>query len=359
MKELSIQTTQPYPIYFSKNLLNDSSFAEFLRQKKSRLAIITDSNLENSIAAQVVNYLRKHQMLVEIFSFPAGETNKTRETKQALEDHLCNKKFSRDTCIIAVGGGVVTDMAGFVAATYCRGVDVIYIPTSLLAMVDASIGGKTGVNTPYGKNLIGCFYQPKAVFIDIGFLKTLPEIEFKNGYVEILKHMLIADAALFAQQHIVDIEVLIFQSCAIKKHIVEQDEREQSLRALLNFGHTIGHAIEVLENYEIRHGEAVAIGIMLESYLSYRMDFLTRVDFDKIVTAVKAIKLPLATKAFQDREKFKIVLKMDKKSQAQQAKYVLLDAIGIPHNENGTYTMPVPEHILDEAFDWFEERLAK
>jgi 3-dehydroquinate synthase len=354
MKELSIKTNQSYSIYFIENLLDDSNFAEFLRQKKSRLAIITDSNLENLIAAQVVNYLHKHQMFVEVFSFPAGESYKTRETKQALEDQLCNKKFSRDTCIIAVGGGVVTDMAGFLAATYCRGVDAVYIPTSLLAMVDASIGGKTAVNTPYGKNLIGCFYQPKAVFIDVNFLKTLSAAEFKNGYVEILKHLLIADAALFDRQHTFDMGELIFQSCAIKKHIVEQDEREQSLRALLNFGHTIGHAIEVIDNYQIRHGEAVAIGIMLESYLSYKMGFLSQGDFDKIIVAVKTIQLPMITKAFQDREKFKAALKMDKKAQAQQARYVLLDAVGVPHVDNGTYTMPVPEPILDEAFDWFE-----
>src|SRR3989338_2669494 len=166
MKTLTIDLQPTYSIYFMDDLLQEKTFADFLHARAEQLVIITDSHLKDTWAKKVQSYVQQHQLNAELLYFPAGEASKTRETKQALEDQLLAKYYGRDTCLIAVGGGVVTDMTGFIAATYCRGISAVYLPTSLLAMVDASIGGKTGVNTPFAKNRIGCFYQPKAVFID-------------------------------------------------------------------------------------------------------------------------------------------------------------------------------------------------
>ena len=189
MKTIEIKLGQHYPIYLDDGLLKRAHLADYCKALAKRVVIITDSHLQYNHAKTVQDYLLQYKVMTELLVMPAGETYKTRETKEILENNLLAKNYGRDTCLIAVGGGgVVSDMTGFLAATYCRGIDVIYVPTTLLSMVDASIGGKTGVNTPHGKNLIGCFYQPRAVFIDTAMLKTLPEREFRSGMVEIIKH---------------------------------------------------------------------------------------------------------------------------------------------------------------------------
>ena len=240
-----------------------------------------------------------------LFSFSNGEQYKTRETKEILENQLFEKGLGRDTCVIALGGGVVTDIAGYVAATYCRGIPHVMFPTSLLGMVDASIGGKTSVNVPYGKNMVGCIYQPRKVVIDLSTLISLPKKEFANGVVEMIKHGLIADCKLFEdlEKHsdellalnAVKLEQTIFESCRIKKEIVEQDEKENGKRRLLNFGHTIGHALERLTHYSLSHGEAVAIGLLVESYLSVRLGILDQKSFERIKKILLQYGLPLCT----------------------------------------------------------------
>jgi 3-dehydroquinate synthase len=360
MTFLTVNLQPAYKIFFVSS--KSKQLVEFLRAQKKRLVIITDDHLKNSIAASLQNYLAAQNLSVDLLSFPAGERHKTRETKALLEDQLLQKNYSRDTCLIAVGGGIVTDLSGFIAATYCRGISAVYVPTTLLAMVDASIGGKTAVDTPYGKNMIGCFYQPSAVFIDCEYLNSLSDAEFNNGLVEAIKHGLIADSNLFNEivtnaslikSRSADyLRSLIFTSCAIKKNFVEQDEHDLNRRNLLNFGHTIGHAIETLENYQIRHGEAVAIGIIVESYLSLRLGFLKQNDLNKIIALFKDYQLPLRTQAFNESAAFKSVLINDKKSQAQTARFVLLDAIGTAHGENNQYTFTIAESLLDEALQW-------
>ena len=225
-----------------------------------------------------------------LFSFPNGEQHKSRATKEKLEDQLFEKELGRDICVIALGGGVTTDLGGYLAATYCRGVPLVMMPTSLLGMVDASIGGKTGVNTPYGKNLVGSIYQPKKVLIDPATLQSLPLKELRNGIVEMIKHGLILDRDYFTylNEHAdqlleLDLSILekaIFESCRIKREIVEQDDRESGKRNLLNFGHTVGHALENLTHYSLAHGEAVAIGILVESHLAVQLGHLNSNDFD-------------------------------------------------------------------------------
>ena len=340
----------------ANGLLSSKLLKDYCVSLDRRLVIITDSNLEKSYGKKIKQYFADVELLV----FPAGEQYKTRETKQHLEDQLLSKKYGRDTCIIAFGGGVVLDLVGYLAATYCRGVKVIYLPTTLLAMVDASIGGKTGVNTPFGKNLIGTITQPEAVFMDLDVLITLPEREWRNGIVEIIKHALIADASLFAHLQnttpIINAD-LIYKNCMIKQSIVSQDEHEKGMRQLLNFGHTIGHAIEHIENYNITHGEAVAIGMLVESYLSVKAGHLSESVLESLHQLLLKFKLPLKTMAFNDREVFHASLMLDKKSIKSVPKFVLLADIGVPYCQEDIFTHTVLQEDLDEALDFIAVRI--
>lgn len=361
-------------LYIGNDLLH-IQLAEYCHTLKKRFVIITDNIVQDIIARNIQENLEKAGISVALFSFPAGEIHKTRETKQSLEDQLLNKHYGRDTCLIAVGGGVVTDLAGFLAATYCRGIPCIYVPTTLLAMVDASIGGKTGVNTPHGKNLIGSFHQPQAIFVDTQTLKTLPEKEWRNGMAEIIKHALIADATLFDlliknaswlssyprsfnPETLALIINIIYQSCSIKKNIVDQDEKEKSIRELLNYGHTIGHAIEKVENYEISHGEAVAIGLLVEAYLSIQCGFLAQDALIAIEHLLQTYHLPLQTKAFFNKTLFLSALKMDKKSKAKKTHFVLLDNIGKAHVADNIYSFPVESRIVEQILEWAKKRFS-
>ena len=229
-------------------------------------------------------------------------------------------------------------------------------------MVDASIGGKTGVNTPQGKNLIGTFTQPHAVFMDINTLHTLSDHEWRSGMVEMIKHSIIADASLFLklQQtaptlkrgHSDLLIEMIYQSCLIKKAIVEQDETEQGQRQLLNFGHTIGHAIEILEQYRLSHGEAVAIGMLVEAYLAVQQGYLS----PSVVSAIQDLcldcGLPLKTSVFNNKAAFLNALVLDKKTLRSVPRFVLLNNIGDPHHENALWSFKVAPNLLDKALDW-------
>jgi 3-dehydroquinate synthase len=320
----------------------------------------------NTLGQELKAQLEASNLSVELLCIKAGEKNKTREAKQQLEDALLDKKLGRDTFLIALGGGVVTDLVGFVAATYCRGIPVMYLPTTLLAMVDASIGGKTGVDTPFGKNLIGLFYQPEAVFMDLNVLSTLPNNEWSNGVVEILKHGLIRDKELFQHlqkntltlhnpEHLVEI---IYQSCLIKKEIIEQDEQDLGLRQLLNFGHTIGHAIERLEQFKISHGEAVAIGMLVEAHLATLVGVLDLAIVKEIELTLQQYELPLKTAAFNDKVAFKQALELDKKAANSQVYFVLLSGIGTTHSKQNKHVFSVDASCLDQSLRWAYKKFA-
>ncbi len=274
-----------YEIEIRNGLLeNPHLIIPFIKNLGSKIAIITNDKLSALYGEKFQKALLRYNLETHLLVFKDGEQHKSRQTKEYLEDLMFEQSLGRDTCIVALGGGVVLDMGGYVAATYCRGIPLVMIPTSLLAMVDACIGGKTGVNVPSGKNLVGCIYQPKKIYIDSKFLSTLPLDERRNGIVEMIKHGVIADLTFFEflETHTDQllalnpefIDQVILQSCLIKKEIVEQDEREIGKRRLLNFGHTIGHALEKLHHYLLPHGEAVAIGMLVESYLAYLMGHL-------------------------------------------------------------------------------------
>ena len=342
--------------------------AHFLKPLGSRFAIITDDTIAPLYGVQLQQYLASAGLEVHLFSFPCGEPYKTRDTKELLENQLFEKGLGRDTCVIALGGGVVTDLAGYLAATYCRGVPLVMIPTSLLGMVDASIGGKTGVNVPYGKNMLGCIYPPKKVIVDLTTLKSLSKSELANGVVEMIKHGLIADYSLFEdlEKHpdqlvALDPSVLqrvIFASCRIKKEIVEQDEKERGKRHLLNFGHTIGHVLERLTHYSLSHGEAVAIGLLVESYLSLKQGALDQTAFARIKRILVQYGLSLQLPARFPIQNLLEAMALDKKSLRGQPRFVMIDAIGSPLiYEDSSYCTHIEESALRNALQWMNDAL--
>ena len=346
-------------VLIGDQLLFGGPLVESLLACKRRVALITDSNVEKVVARRLYEYLQDLGIEVSFISFPAGERNKSRETKQMIEDQLLARRLGRDSLILAVGGGVVCDMAGFVAATYARGVPLVFVPTTLLAMVDASIGGKTAVNTPQGKNLIGAFYPAKEVMIDISLLKTLPEREKLSGCSEIIKMGLVGSKELFylmseqSDQWKEDdphfwMRVLKL-SCDVKREIVQGDPRERGWRRILNFGHTIGHAIELLEGYEISHGEAVAVGMAVESFLSVKMGLFPFEKWDEVIEVLKKYPFSLTLSSSLEYDTLIDVLSTDKKALANQARFVLLKSIGMAARFNGAYCSVVEPEMLQES----------
>jgi 3-dehydroquinate synthase len=355
--QLQVNTQDKYQIDFVQDLLNTDVLVDYCKKIANKLVIITDDTVAKMYGEKIKTVLAKTGSPVYLLSFPAGEAHKTRETKAMLEDKMLAHQCMRDTCVIALGGGIVTDVAGFVAATYCRGIPVIYIPTTLLAMVDASIGGKTGINTPKGKNLIGTFTQPTRVYIDVDFLETLPVEEFNNGVVELIKHAVIADKKLFDElaenplsvHNKSELQDMIYRSCDIKRRIVEQDPEEKNMRQLLNFGHTVGHALEAATDYQIRHGEAVALGMIIESYFSAELGLLDPAITDKITQALCAYALPLSVPETLNPEELMTYFKMDKKNLNREVYCVLLEGLGKPYVLEAAYAHPIGEDLLQQG----------
>jgi 3-dehydroquinate synthase len=313
-----------------------------------RIAVITDSNVGPLHAKRMTQALGDR---AQLFTIEAGEAAKTRETWIRLTDELLGAGFGRDTTIVAVGGGVVGDLAGFVAATYMRGVAFVQVPTSLLAMIDASIGGKTGVDTPAGKNLVGAFYRPALVVIDPQTLATLPANHFRGGLAEALKHGVIADAEYFgevaaARDSTVGDEKalcrLIAESVRIKSGIVARDEREAGIRKVLNLGHTIGHAVESVSGYSLLHGEAVAIGMRLEALLAERLGIAVSGTARKIREALGGIGLPTNMPSL-DRQKVLEATRSDKKARGGRVQYALPARVGAMAGESQGWSTPVDD----------------
>lgn len=354
-----------YEIEIGNGVLNFQ--AQYLSPLASKFAIITDDQIAPLYGEQLKKSLSDSGLEAYLFSFPNGEQYKTRATKEFLENSLFEEGLGRDTCLIALGGGVVTDLTGYIAATYCRGVPLVMMPTSLLGMVDASIGGKTGVNVPYGKNMLGCIYQPKKVIIDLSTLKSLSKKELANGVVEMIKHGIIADSKLFEDLEkyaerllALDSNVMekaIFESCRIKKEIVEQDEKEKGKRSLLNFGHTVGHALECLTNYSISHGEAIAIGLIVESYISLKLGILDQYSFDRIKKILIQYDLSLQLPYRLPIETILNAMVLDKKSLRGQPRFVTIDGIGSPKIYGLNYCIHIDEILIKNALEWMNDNL--
>ena len=315
-----------------------------------RIAIITDEHVDHLYARRIATQLAG----AEIFVISAGEAAKTRDTWAKVTDDMLAAGLSRDTLIVAVGGGVVGDLAGFVASTYMRGIPFVQIPTTLLAMIDASVGGKTGVDTPAGKNLVGAFHQPSLVIADPTVLATLPANHFRAGLAEALKHGVIADAGYFERiaasrestaRDERTLTGLIAESVRIKASVVARDERESGLRKVLNFGHTIGHAIESVSNYKLLHGEAVAIGMSLESVLAERLGVAKTGTSDAIRDALNGIGLPTMFPAL-DRDAVLAATKSDKKARAGRVEYALPSRVGGMAGEANGWSIAVEDDAV-------------
>ena len=303
-----------------------------------RFALITDSNVEKLYAEAIRDKLLEADFEGEIFAFPAGEKNKTRETKAALEDRMLEAGYRRDCFVLAVGGGVVSDLAGFLAGTYGRGVPFINYATTLLAAADASVGGKTAVDTPLATNLIGLFNQPKKVYIDIDCWSTLHAREISSGLAETVKHACLADEAFFEylEAHMDGIlqnepkacERMAQWNCEIKYQVVMKDEREAGLREVLNLGHTVGRAIETLSEYRLLHGEAVSIGLTAACALSVQMGYMTEEEKDRVRDLLVRAGLPVGIPGYIDREALVQKLYTDKKVRNGRLRFVIPKGIG-------------------------------
>jgi 3-dehydroquinate synthase len=304
----------------------------------SKYFVITDTNVAKLYGKMLVQTLSQYTSNSKLLSIPAGERSKNRKVKEQLENQLLSLKAGRDSVIIALGGGMIGDLAGFVAATLHRGVPYVQIPTTLLAQVDSSIGGKVAVDHPFGKNLIGAFYQPKKVYIDVSTLKTLSNAEFSNGMAEVIKYGAILDRKLFeyVEQHCKEIlkrktEVLvkiIKRCCELKRDVIQKDEKEIGLRRILNFGHTIGHAIEVLSHYKISHGKAVAIGMSAEARISASYGLIGKTSVIRLENLLKSFSLPTELPPNTNLKTLFQATMQDKKVRDGIVHYTLLEHIG-------------------------------
>tara|TARA_B110000027_G_C16086851_1_gene286420 strand:- start:256 stop:1359 length:1104 start_codon:yes stop_codon:yes gene_type:complete len=347
MKPIKLQINtgnQKYPIFIGKNITD--SFNKILKKSSinfNQCLIVVDSNVPKKQINKILNSLSSKKVIT--YSFLAYEKNKNQKSIDKILSILLNKNFNRNDCLIAIGGGITGDVSGFAASIFKRGIKFVNIPTTLLSQVDSSIGGKTGINTKYGKNLIGAFYQPSLVISDIDFLYTLPKREIVCGYGEILKHSLIADKKFFFFLNKNGTEILklkspliekaIYKSCSIKKKVVETDEKEISVRKILNFGHTFAHAYEAALGYskKLNHGEAVILGIKTAAKFSLLNRILNTGEFKLIENHLNKLDLPRNINKFfsiQNLNKILSFMKKDKKNNTNKINLVLLKKIGSP-----------------------------
>ncbi len=325
----------------------------------STIALISDSNVASLYGGKLLaRLLGKKYRLVELFEFPAGEASKCRRVKEEIEDRLFGAGMARDSLVVALGGGVTGDLAGFVAATFNRGVPLVQIPTSLLAMSDSSIGGKVGIDVPWGKNLLGAFHQPSMVLIDPSVLSTLPVRELRSGMAEVVKHGVIRDQELFGfiEENLDRILArepelmteLVARNCRIKAEVVSLDERENNLRQILNFGHTLGHAVESFSGFGWLHGEAVAAGMVAEAGLAVELGLMDQQTPGRIAALLSRIGLPVELAALSAGvDQLLELTRLDKKARDGRARYALAGRVGaMATDEAGGYGIEVDEDVV-------------
>ncbi len=344
MKLIVKTDSESYPIIIGSNLI--SKFSTIIKKnsiKFDKCLLVIDKKISKKIINKLKNSLKKKE--VYLFFINAKEKNKNQKSVNNILKILLDKNFSRQDCLITIGGGITGDIGGFAASLFKRGLQFINVPTTLLSQVDSSVGGKTGVNTKHGKNLIGSFYQPKLVLSDINFLKTLPYREIICGYAEILKHSLIADRSFYKylNKNILNIlalkspfiEKTIFESCKIKKIVIEKDEKEKNLRKILNFGHTFAHAYEATLGYskKLNHGEAVLLGINTALNFSHKNKLISDIEYYSILKHIKDSKLPFNIKRYFNLKHLNKILSFmlkDKKNKTDKINLILLKKIGSP-----------------------------
>ena len=357
MKTLQVNLPgREYQIDIGQNILDIQLPKAVKRNSTAHVVVVTNTTLQELYPNFVFNLLADSGVKVSTCVLPDGEKYKNLDTLSMVFDFLMDVCANRKSLLIAFGGGVIGDMAGFAASTFVRGIPFIQVPTTLLSDVDSSVGGKTAVNHPSGKNTIGAFKQPEYVCIELSFLKTLPSRELKAGHMELLKHGLIQDADFFnyTQQHSLEpldfdyLEEAIFRSCKIKAKVVEKDETEKGLRANLNFGHTLGHLIETHAGYgKYLHGEAVGAGMLFATFVSWRRNEITLNEWDLISSALTQYLMPLKLLKM-DFDTFRNLILHDKKAQKQAVNFILLNKLG------KSFILPeMSVEILWEEFNLF------
>lgn len=331
----------------------------------AKVAVVTDSKVEEMYGRALLERLTAVGFACHLFSIPDGERSKTRDNKAILEDHLLAKGYGRDCCMIALGGGMVSDLTGFVAGTFCRGVPYLNYSTTLLSAADASVGGKTAVNTPVATNLIGMFHQPIKVYIDLQTWSTLPIREFRSGLAETIKHACMADYGFFeylerymsriltSDQLVLDAEVcehIAYKNCQIKYSVVEQDEKETNLRQVLNLGHTAGRAVEALSGYELLHGEAVAIGLAFQAKLACKLGYVTEEERDRVCRLLLGAGFEIDIPSYITPSMLVEKMYTDKKVRSGKIRFVFMSGIGsIRQFEDGAYSVAIPEEVIYEV----------
>ncbi len=326
-----------YDIVFSENfdeLCNELSGLDIQTRK---ICVITDSRVASLYGDEVMELLNGKCRKNVLFSFEEGEEHKTLDTVKEIYTFLIGEQFDRKDLLIALGGGVVGDITGYTAATYLRGIDFVQIPTTLLAQADSGIGGKTGVDFDGYKNMVGAFYMPKLVYMNVGTLKTLSDRQFYSGFAEVMKHGLIKDGAFYEwllenMYEICDRDTatlleMVQRSCMVKKLVVEKDPEEKGDRALLNFGHTIGHAIEKYKNFSLTHGECVALGSVAAAFISWKHEWLSMEEYYEIRDMFVPFNLPISIEEIEPEEILRLT-KSDKKMEDGQIKFILLKKVG-------------------------------
>jgi 3-dehydroquinate synthase len=350
-----------YPILIEEGYLQKVGVDLAERRIANCYCVVADDRVAELYSDELMHSLTEAGIHAELIQFPRGEAGKTLQTVADLASALAKKGFGRKDGLIALGGGVTGDITGFLAATYMRGIPFVQIPTTLLAQVDSSVGGKTGVDIPEGKNLVGAFYQPKAVYIDMQILSTLPREELLNGLAEVIKYGIIRDLEFLNflednHQKILDLDPeiigkMIHTCCTIKAEIVAADEREADLRRILNFGHTIGHAVEAASDFSILHGNAVAIGMVAAARISVAKGLFTHNELERIRSIIKAFGLPTEVPKALSREAIKGYLLTDKKTVSGRVFYVLPTSI-----DRIIITDEVTDKQVDDVLEWSLER---
>jgi 3-dehydroquinate synthase len=349
-----------YEIYIGENILDRIGLLITKNKWASHYIILTDSHVSTLHGEKVKATLKGMGLKVDLIDFPAGEASKNIQTILHIITNMIELGADRTSALIALGGGVVGDITGFIASIYMRGISYIQVPTTLLAQVDSSIGGKTGIDLPHGKNILGTFYQPKGVFIDLAFLKTLTPQEFGNGLAEIVKCAIIDDPELLSSLEeeagairnwdMSLIERIVTKACLIKKGIVEIDEMEKGLRRILNFGHTIGHAIEAESGYSISHGEAISMGMVASAIISERLKYLSSEERGRIISLIRKISLPDSIPEALSTDGVLSRIKRDKKKEGDTIRFVLLKKIGMPFVNGG-----VPDIMIRETIEMLKK----
>lgn len=332
------QNAKPiYDIVYETDFSKLAEEMEKLDIASRKLCIITDSKVDGLYAEEVKNVLEGHCKKVYVFAFPEGEKSKNLDTVKDIYTFLIENKFERKDMLVALGGGVVGDITGFAAATYLRGIDFIQIPTTLLAQVDSSVGGKTGVDFDQYKNMVGAFYMPKLVYMNISALNTLDDRQFYAGMAEVMKYGLIKNASFYEwilenmyeihDRNLDVLEDMVVKSCTYKKLVVEKDPTEKGERAILNFGHTIGHAVEKAKNFELLHGECVALGCVAAAFISWKRELLSKEEYYEIRDMFVPFNLPISVEDINPEEILQLTTS-DKKMEGDHIKFILLKKVG-------------------------------